>query len=58
MNKNVLLISTSPRKGGNSEMLAEAFAKGAAESGNQVEKINLYDKTIGFCKGCLTCQGK
>lgn len=51
MNKNVLLISTSPRKGGNSEMLAEAFAKGAAESGNQVEKINLYDKTIGFCKG-------
>lgn len=55
MNKNVLLISTSPRKGGNSEMLAEAFAKGAAESGNQVGKINLYDKTIGFCKGCLTC---
>ena len=21
-----------------------------------MEKITLYDKTIGFCKGCLTCQ--
>lgn len=55
MNKNVLIISTSPRKGGNSEALADAFAKGAADAGNQVEKISLYDKTIGFCKGCLAC---
>lgn len=55
MNKNVLIISTSPRRGGNSEMLADAFARGAAEAGNQVEKISLYDKTIGFCRGCLTC---
>lgn len=56
MNKNVLIISTSPRKNGNTEMLSEQFAKGAAEAGNRVEKISLYDKTIGFCKGCLACQ--
>ncbi len=56
MNKNILIISTSPRKGGNSEMLADAFAKGAEESGNNVEKVVLYNKTIGFCKGCLACQ--
>lgn len=56
MKKNILIISTSPRRGGNSDALAEAFAKGAKEAGNQVEKINLYDKTIGFCKGCLACQ--
>ena len=56
MNKSVLIISTSPRKGGNSDTLAEEFAKGAREAGNQVEKIELYDKTIGFCKGCLACQ--
>lgn len=56
MGKNVLIISTSPRKNGNSEMLAEAFARGVAASGKQVEKISLYDKTIGFCKGCLVCQ--
>lgn len=55
MNKNVLVISTSPRKGGNSDTLADAFAKGATEAGNQVEKISLYDKTIEFCKGCLVC---
>ena len=37
MNKKVLIISSSPRKGGNSETLAEAFAKGAQEADNQVE---------------------
>lgn len=56
MKKNVLIISTSPRKGGNSDILASEFEKGALESGHQVKKINLYDKTINFCKGCLVCQ--
>lgn len=56
MSKSVLIISTSPRKGGNSDALAEEFARGAREAGNQVEKIELYNKTIGFCKGCLACQ--
>ena len=56
MSKSVLIISTSPRKGGNSDALAEEFARGAREVGNQVEKIELYNKTIGFCKGCLSCQ--
>ena len=37
MNKKVLIISSSPRKDGNSETLAAAFANGARESGNQVE---------------------
>lgn len=56
MSKKVLVISTSPRKGGNSDALAEEFARGAREAGNEVEKICLYDKTIGFCKGCFACQ--
>ena len=56
MSKMVLVLSTSPRKGGNSDALADAFVRGAQEAGNQVEKITLYDKTIGFCKGCLSCQ--
>ena len=38
------------------DKLAEEFSRGAREAGNQVEKIELYDKTIGFCKGCLACQ--
>lgn len=56
MNKKVLVISTSPRKGGNSDTLADFFIQGAQEQGHAVEKVTLFDKQIGFCKGCLTCQ--
>ena len=55
MNKKVLIISSSPRKGGNSETLAAAFAEGAREAGNQVETVYLRKKQVGFCKGCLAC---
>ena len=55
MDKKVLIISSSPRKGGNSETLAAAFAKGAREAGNQVETVYLREKQVGFCKGCLAC---
>jgi multimeric flavodoxin WrbA len=36
--------------------LADEFARGAQEAGNEVEKINLVDKDIHFCKGCFACQ--
>lgn len=55
MSKNVLIISSSPRKGGNSETLAASFAKGAGEVGHKVETIYLREKKYGFCKGCLAC---
>ena len=55
MSKQILVISTSPRKGGNSDTLADAFIQRALETRRSVEKITLYDKSIGFCKGCLTC---
>lgn len=56
MGKKVLILSSSPRKGGNSETLAAAFATGAQEAGNQVENVYLREKQYGFCKGCLVCQ--
>lgn len=56
MSKNILILSTSPRRGGNSEALADAFLGGALEVGHQVEKICLYDKDLQFCRGCLACQ--
>lgn len=55
MNKKVLIISSSPRKGGNSEELASAFAKGAQKSGNHVETVYLREKQYGFCRGCFSC---
>lgn len=56
MMKNVLIISTSPRKNGNSAALAEEFSKGAKDAGNTVEIISLADKNIRFCRGCFACQ--
>ena len=50
--KKVLILSGSPRIGGNSDMLCDEFMKGAIESGNQVEKINVSKKKIDYCKGC------
>ena len=55
MSKQVLVISTSLRRGSNSDTLADAFIQGAREAGHTVEKVALYDKTIGFCRGCLAC---
>ncbi|MBQ9245456.1 flavodoxin family protein [bacterium] len=56
MAKKVLIISTSLRLHSNSEILAKEVEKGALEAGHDVEFITLKDKTINFCKGCLSCQ--
>lgn len=58
MSKNVLIISSSPRKGGNSDTLANEFMRGAMESGNNVEKVALREKTINYCTGCGQCTAK
>ena len=54
--KKVLIISASPRKGGNSDTLCDQFAKGATEAGHEVEKIRLSEKKVGYCTGCYACQ--
>ncbi|MBO4795751.1 MAG: flavodoxin family protein [Verrucomicrobia bacterium] len=54
--KRVIVISTSLRVGSNSDMLADKFAEGARNAGNEVEKISLTGKNIQFCKGCFACQ--
>ncbi len=53
--RKVLVISGTPRNGGNSERLCEEFAKGAKEAGNEVELISLRGKEIGFCNACDYC---
>lgn len=58
MSKKVLILSGSPRKAGNSDVLCEQFSKGAQESGHQVEKVRVAEKRIGYCTGCAACQGK
>ncbi len=56
MTKKVLILAGSPRKGGNSDLLCDAFAKGAKEAGHKVTKIRVADKKIGYCTGCYACQ--
>jgi multimeric flavodoxin WrbA len=55
MGKNILILSASPRKGGNSDTLCDEFIKGAKESGNTTEKIFLRDYKINYCSGCGVC---
>lgn len=55
MAKNIVVVSSTFRKHGNSEILADEFARGAEESGNKVKRINLRDIELKFCTGCLAC---
>ena len=57
MSKKVLILSASPRKGGNSDLLCGQFAKGAEEAGHQVEKIRVQEKKIAPCLACYGCRG-
>lgn len=55
MSKKVLILSGSPRKGGNSDRLCDEFLRGALESGNEAEKIRVSEKKIAACSGCYYC---
>ncbi len=56
MAKKVLILSGSPRKGGNSDLLCDEFVRGAVEAGHEVEKIRIQEKKIACCTGCSVCQ--
>lgn len=56
MSKKVLILSGSPRKGGNSDLLCDEFLRGAQESGNQVEKVFLRSKKVAPCNACYYCK--
>lgn len=56
MSKKVLILSGSPRKNGNSDILCDEFMKGAVEAGNEVEKIRVAEKNIGYCRACYACK--
>ena len=54
--KKVLILSGSPRKHGNSDILCDEFAKGALDAGNSVEKIRVAEQKINACLGCYYCK--
>lgn len=56
MSKKVLILSGSPRKGGNSDLLCAEFARGAQEAGHEVETIRVAAKKIHPCSACYFCR--
>ena len=58
MAKKVLVLLGSPRRKGNSAILADQITKGAKSGKAKVETIYLQGKTIAPCKGCYACQKK
>lgn len=53
--KNILILTGSPRKSGNSYLLADAFARGAAESGHKIIKYDTANHRIQGCRDCKQC---
>lgn len=51
----ILVLTGSPRKGGNSSILADSFIKGAAESGHTVVRFDAAFKKVNPCTGCNHC---
>jgi multimeric flavodoxin WrbA len=55
MGNKILVVTGSPRVGGNSDTLADAFIKGAESAGNTVTRVDAGRMKIGGCLGCEYC---
>ena len=53
---NVLIVSSSPRRNGNSRLLAEAALEGALEAGHDAELVHLDDHIKHFLRDCRECR--
>lgn len=51
----ILIVSGSPRKGGNTDIMAQAFAQGAQSRGHQTAVQSLGGLKIAPCLGCQYC---
>ncbi len=51
----VLVISSSPRKNGNTELLLHEIIKGIEDAGGKIRFIRLQDLEICPCRECLRC---
>ncbi|TSA46526.1 MAG: flavodoxin family protein [Deltaproteobacteria bacterium] len=56
--KKVVVLLGSPRKKGNSAILADRIAKGAKAAGAKVETVFLHGLNIAPCNSCYACQKK
>lgn len=54
----VVVVRTSPHRKGNSDILADAFERGAREAGWDVDDIRTMDYKINYCYGCYGTKSK
>ncbi len=52
---NLLAISSSPRRNGNSELLLKSFIKGVEEAGWQSNMVRVNDLKFRPCQACDAC---
>ena len=52
---NIVVLSGSPRKGGNTAIMVEAFKEGAVSAGHAVEVVDVASKKIAPCCACKYC---
>ncbi len=56
--KKILIFLGSPRREGNSCLLAQQVEAGAKEAGAEVETFFLHDMDVRLCDACDLCRGK
>ena len=55
MGKKIVVITGSPRKGGNSFAMTDAFIQAAEAKGHAVTRFDAAMKKVGGCHACETC---
>lgn len=51
----IIILQGSPNKNGSTAMLSEEFTRGAKEAGHNIERIDIVEKKINPCIGCVAC---
>lgn len=55
MSKNIVVITGSPRKNGNSFAVTDAFIQAAEGQGHRVTRFDAAMRHVGGCHACETC---
>ncbi|MFH2132308.1 MAG: flavodoxin family protein, partial [bacterium] len=54
--QKVLILLGSPRRNGNSAIIAREIARGAETAGAEVESLFIQEMDIKPCQACWSCQ--
>lgn len=52
----LLLVSGSPRDGGNTDILLGCIARAFRELGGKARVVHIRDLRVQYCRGCFSCQ--